>query len=185
MCISAAVIAGASLAASAVGAVSSISSARYSARLQEMQLEEQRKQLRQQAEQLRIQAMEEQLARAQEYSRARANNLAFLAGSGIGQHVSYFQGISEAEQRALKYDLANIRLSLLGEENRIASQIRSTRFASAANRANRNQAILSAGLGFASDALGAANYYNTFRTPSGGTGQTSGNKHETFHSGKN
>lgn len=168
MCISAAVIAGASLAVSAVGTVASIDNANYQAKMQQFQLEEQQSQLRQQMEMQRLQGMEAEAARLEEFRRQRAANMAVLAGDGMGQNMSFLQGIDKAEQRALRYDLANIRIGDLQGRNRLSSDIRVNRIAGQVNRANRSAALTGALIDFAGSAVKAGNYYGNNRTPGGG-----------------
>ena len=164
MCVSAAVIAGVSLAAAAAGTVLSISNANYQAGLAEIQLQEQRDALRQQNENLRLQGMEQELDRLRAFEENRARNLAALAATtGFGQNQSYLQGVEKAEKKALAKDLTNIRLGIAGEQNRVFDQIRTTNFESKVNRANRNAAVVGSLLNFASSAVSAGQTYRTYK----------------------
>lgn len=163
MCISATIIAGASLALAAVGTAVAIDGSIKQAGYAEIQLAEQQKALRQQREQERLAAQEAEAARLDEFNRQRSANLAALAASGIGQHMSFMQGIAPAEDKALNYDLRNIRIGLLGNENRLASDIRVNRLESRINRSNRNRAVVGSLVDFAGSALSAGKYYNDNR----------------------
>lgn len=163
MCISAAVIAAASLAVAAVGTAATIDNANYQAKMTEFQLADQRKALRQQQEQARIAGMEAEAARLDEFNRARAANLAALAATGTGQNMSYLQGVEKSEEQALNFDLRNIRIGNLGEQNRITQDIRVNRFDSLINRANRQSAVVGAGINFAKSVVSIGQTYNDSR----------------------
>lgn len=174
MCISATVLAAASIGIAAAGTVATIDNANYQAKMAEFQLEEQRDAIRSQREAMRLQGMEGEIARIREFEEMRARNLAALASSGVGQNNSYLQGIEKAEERALRFDLTNIRLGMAGEDNRLMNQARSTRYASTINRANRNSAVVGSLFNFASQAVGAASLYGTYKTPSAPSGTGGG-----------
>lgn len=165
MCISATVIAAASLAVAAVGTAATIDNANYQAKMTEFQLADQRDQQRQQMEAQRLQGMEAEAARLEEFRRMRAANLAILAGDGWGQNMSYLQGIEQAENRALRYDLANIRIGDLQGRSRIASDIRVNKVQSKINAANRSAQVFGAALDFAGSAVKAGQYYQNYNTP--------------------
>lgn len=169
MCVSAAIIAGVSLAATVAGTVASIDNANYQAKMAEFQLEEQRKALRSEREGVALQAMEAQIARIRDFEAQRAANLAALAGSGVGQNMSYLQGVEKAEERALRFDLTNIRLGLAGENSRVAAQIRGTAYASKINSANRKSAIIGSLINGVGQAASIASAYNNVKTPAAGT----------------
>lgn len=156
----------ASLVVTAAGTVASIDNANYQAGMMELQLAEQREQLNQQREMERIAAMEAEALRLQDFRNQRNANLLALAASGTGQHMSFLQGIAPAEERALRTDLANIRLGRLGAENRIANQIRVNRTQGLINQAERGAAVTGAILNGVGSALGAASFYNQNRAPS-------------------
>lgn len=170
MCISAGVIAAASLVTAAVGTVASIDNANYQSKMMEFQLLEQREQMGQQRDMERLRAMEAEQARLEEFSRMREANLAALAVKGTGQNMSYFQGIEKAEQQALRIDLSNIRVGLLGTENRIASEIRVNRLESSVNKSNAKSAKLAAGINFVNSALQTGQYYNDYNRPQANDG---------------
>lgn len=174
MCISATVLAAAAVGIAGAGTVATIDNANYQAKMTEFQLEEQRDAVRSQREAMRIQGMEAELGRIREFEAMRAQNLAALASSGVGQNNSYLQGVEKAEERALRFDLTNIRLGMAGEDNRLMNQMRSTRYASTINRANRNSAVVGSLFNFASQAVGAASLYKTYSTPQSPSGSGGG-----------
>lgn len=173
MCVSLLV---ASLVVAAGSTVMSIDNANYQAGMTELQLNEQAEQMRKEQENVRLQAMEAEVARLEEYRQVREANLLALAGSGVGQNMSFMQGMEVANDRALRRDLANIRLGKLGGENRIAQQIRVNRTQLMISEANRSAAVLGAGLDFLGSAIQAGNIYQQTRTPGGNSRtRTSGN----------
>ena len=172
MCITAGILA-VSLLTTAVGTVASISSAKANAAMQKMQIDAQNKQIRQQQELARLQASEAEIARLDEFNRMRAANLASIAGSGVSQNQSYLQGISAAEDRALRLDLRNIRLGLGMGESRIADQIRVNAVSRQVVGINATNQIIGA---VASGIGGVANsvqFYNTYKPPSGAVSSSS------------
>lgn len=165
MCVSAAVMAAASLATAAVGTAASIDNANYQNGMAQLQLEEQRRQLRMEREGAELMALEAQLERLDEFERTRATNMALMAASGVTNN-SFLQGAAQDEEDRLRYDLSNIRLGELGQFNRLANETRATQFSSQISRANRNSAVIGSLLNFASSAIGTASTYESLRTPS-------------------
>jgi hypothetical protein len=164
MCISAAIIAGASLAASAIGTIATIDNNNYQAGMLQLQMEEQKKQLRDQQKLEQLKAQEAELARLESYRELREANLSAIAGSGVGQNLSFLSGVTESDQKALRMDLSNIRLGMLGEQNRIANQIRVNDIDVRMAKSNAKSANLAAGIGFFKDAAKAAQYYKEYKT---------------------
>lgn len=159
MCISAAVLAGLSLAASATGTVASISAAKTNAKMQRYQLDEQKKQLNEEREIARLQAMEAENTRLEEFRRQRAANLAAIAASGVGENRSFLQGIAPAEEKALRLDLRNIRMGNTMAENRLAAQIRVNRLSRDVAGINARNQIIGAAAGFIGDAASIGTNY--------------------------
>lgn len=121
MCVTALVLASASMIA---GTATSISTAKANKKMQQYTLDVQRKQLNEEREIAKLQAQEAEAARLDEYRRTRAANQAAIAASGIGQNISFLQGIEPASEKALKLDLRNIRMGDIMQRNRIADQIK-------------------------------------------------------------
>jgi hypothetical protein len=80
------------------------------------QLEVQNRQLAEDQELTRIQALETENKRLDQ-------NEAFLAGSGVGESRSFLQGVEPQGERALRQDVASLRLQSATQINRIADQI--------------------------------------------------------------
>lgn len=176
MCVSLLV---ASLVVTAAGTAMSIDNANYQAGMTKLQLNEQREQMLKEQANVRLQAQEAEVARLEEYRLTREANLLALAGSGVGQSMSFMQGIEQASDKALRRDLANIRIGRIGNENRIAQQIRVNRTQLAVSEANRRSAVIGAGLKLAGSMISAGNIYGQTRTPGGkapssGGGNTGG-----------
>lgn len=167
MCISATALAIASLVTAAAGTAVSISAASANAAAQQEMLDLQRKQMRVEMEQQVLQAQEAAMARMQDYRRQRAANLAAMAASGVSQNLSFLQGIEPAEEQALRTDLANIRLGFLGGQNRMIEEIRVNRLNSKVVSMNKTASIAGSLINFGQSAIGAANYAQTYGTPSG------------------
>jgi hypothetical protein len=155
----------ASLVVAAGSTAMQIDSANYQAGMTKLQLNEQQEQMRKEQENVRLQAQEAEIARLEEYRQLREANLAGLAASGVGQNMSFTQGMEVASERALRRDLANIRLGKLGGENRIAQQIRVNRTQLAISQANKKSAIIGAGLNFVGSAIQAGNIYSSTAVP--------------------
>jgi len=165
MCVSAGVMAAASLATAAIGTAASIDNANYQNGMAQLQLEEQRRQLRMEREGAELMALEAQLERLDEFERTRATNMALMAASGVTNN-SFLQGAAQDEEDRLRYDLSNIRLGELGQFNRLANETRATQFSSQISRANRNSAVIGSLLNFASGAGRTYQTYDVLRPPS-------------------
>ena len=159
MCVSALIIAGVSLAASAAATVATIDSNNYQAGMLKLQMDEQKSQLREQQKFEQLRAQEAELARLENYQGLREANLLAVAGSGVGQNLSFLGGVTQADEKALRMDLSNIRLGQLGEQNRIANQIRVNDIDVRMAKSNAKSANLAAGIGFVKDATKIAKFY--------------------------
>ena len=160
MCISlVAALAIGSVVASAAGTAATIDNNNYQAGMLSLQMDEQKKQLREQQQFERLKAQEAELARLEDYRGLREANLSAIAGSGVGQNLSFLSGVSSADEKALKLDLGNIRLGMLGEQNRIANQIRVNDIDVRMAKSNAKSANVAAGIGFIKSAANAAQYY--------------------------
>ena len=168
MCVTATVLAAAALVSSAAGTAVSISSAKNNARMQKFAIDQQNKQIQEEREIAKLQAQEAEVARLDEFRRQRAANLSAIAASGVGQNISFLEGIAPAEERALRTDLRNIRMGNLTQSNRLADQIRVNQLSRQVVGINaRNQAI-GAVAGFVGDVSTIGTTYNKTKTPSAG-----------------
>jgi hypothetical protein len=87
------------------------------------QLDIQNRQLANDRKLAELNASQVEIERRKEARRLRATNEAFLAGSGIGQSMSFLEGADKAADRALRQDVASLRLNLATTTSRIADQI--------------------------------------------------------------
>lgn len=176
MCISATVLAVASLATAAVGTAVSISAANANAAAEQERLKIQQEQYRQELEMQRLQALEAENERVKAFRLQRAANLAAMAASGVGENMSFLQGIAPAEEQALRVDLRNIRLGQMGNENRMAAEIRVNRLNSAVTNYNRKVQIAGSLIDFAGSAVNAGQYASNYKSGSVGIDQNALNR---------
>lgn len=107
----------------ALAAVNATNAAQSEAEWQKYQLDIQNKQLETDRKMQEVNAAQVEAKRRDEAKRLRASNEAFIAASGVGQNISFLEGIDPAANRALKSDIASLRLNTAAETNRIADQI--------------------------------------------------------------
>lgn len=165
MCISATVLAIASLATAAAGTAVSISAASANAKAQRDMLDLQRKQMLEQRQMEALQAQEAAMQRMEDFRRTRAANLAAMAASGVSQNISFLQGIMPAEEEALRTDLANIRMGFLNGDNRMVEEIRVNRMNRSVVGMNKTASIAGSLLQFGSQAAQIGNFYQSYKTP--------------------
>lgn len=168
MCVTATVLAAASLVAASAGTAVSVSAAQANKRAQQTMLDEQRKQLNEEREIARLQAQEAEVERLNEFRRQRASNAAALAASGVRENISFLQGVMPAEERALRLDVANIRMGDIAGQNRIASQIRVNRFSRDVAGFNAQAQSIGAIASLVGTAAQIGATYGQTKTPSGG-----------------
>lgn len=168
MCVTATILAASALVSSAVGTAASISSAKANAAMQKYTIDEQNKQLKEEREIAKLQAQEAEAARLEEFRRQRAANLSAIAASGVGQNISFLEGIAPAEERALRTDLSNIRMGNLTQTNRLADQIRVNQLSRQVVGINARNQIIGAAAGFVGDVATIGTTYNKTKTPSAG-----------------
>lgn len=126
MCTGAELLIGSTLIGTAgnfVGAAMTASAAQAENEYRQFQLDIQNKQLENDRKLAELNASQVETQRRQEARRLRATNEAFLAGSGIGQSMSFLEGADKAADRALRQDVASLRLNLATTTSRIADQI--------------------------------------------------------------
>jgi hypothetical protein len=168
MCVTATVLAAATLVTATASTAVSISAAQANKRGQQYMLDEQQKQLKEEREIARLQAQEAEVERLSEFRRQRASNAAALAASGVRENISFLQGVMPAEERALRLDIGNIRMGDITNQNRIASQIRVNRFSRDVAGFNAQAQTIGAVASLVGTAAQVGASYNQTRTPSGG-----------------
>lgn len=141
-----------------VGAAMTASAAQAENEYRQYQLNIQNKQLENDRKLAELNASQVENQRRQEARRLRATNEAFLAGSGIGQSMSFLEGADKAADRALREDVASLRLNLATTTSRIADQIAvnkaQSQFSSASARMQSTMAYTNAFFDSASLASG-------------------------------
>lgn len=122
------------VAGTALSAASTVYTGVQNAELAQMEADAREKQLTIQNEQLEedrrvaaLQATQQENERMRQARRLRAANESYIAAAGIASNISYDQGTSKANEEALRYDLANIRLQSRIERGRLADQIKVNR----------------------------------------------------------
>lgn len=167
MCISAAVLAAGSLVLSGIGTISAINNARYQKALAKQQYLDEADRLQEQRSLAVLQAKEAEIQRQKDYMEHRESNLAAIAASGVGQNLS-FKSRDEADMENLRMDLGNIRLQMLGTEQRFADQIKANLYQWDSQRRAANGAIKGAVLGFVQSGIQAGSMIGAYGTPSSG-----------------
>jgi hypothetical protein len=98
------------------------------------QLAIQNKQLEEDRRLAQVQATQQENERQRQARRLRAQNESYIAAAGIAANISYQQGIDPANEKALKYDIANLRLTSKVQRGRMLDQIAVNRLESQFNR---------------------------------------------------
>jgi hypothetical protein len=166
MCVTATVLAAASLVSATAGTAVSIASAGANKRAQQTMLDEQQKQIKEEREIARLQAQEAEVERLNDFRRQRASNAAALAASGLRENISFLQGVMPAEERALRLDIGALRMGDIGTQNRLASQIRVNRFQRDVAGFNAGMQTIGALAGLAGSAASAVSNFQATKTPS-------------------
>ena len=149
------------------GAAATSAAAQTENNFRQYQLNIQNKQLETDAKLAEVNASQVELQRREEARRLRASNEAFLAGSGVGTSFSFLEGSSVAADRALRNDVASLRLNLGVNTNRIADQIAVNRAEGQFSKARADQtsqsAYMNAAFDTASSAFGNAYKAKTYK----------------------
>lgn len=164
MCITA-ILAAASLVTGAIGAKASISAANNNMRAEIWKANLEQQQASDQRKQLEIQAMQQENERSREFERSRSSALAAIGASGLGEHISFFNGIDPAGQENFLRDVRAIRLNMTAEKKTLADQISVADYSKVIARSNAKASKLSALADFAGAAMNAFNFYNMYKIP--------------------
>lgn len=168
MCVTAVILAAASLVGTAATTVGSIVQNNNASSLAEYQARVAETQGRDAKSLLELQTAEAEVARSEEYRRVRAQALASVAGSNI-ENRSFIEGIQAADDRAFGRDISAIRINAGVQRNRLSDQIAVTRTQSNVTKANASLGNFAAiGAGIAGVAK-AADVFNTFSVPKKGS----------------
>lgn len=170
MCVTALVAAGAAIAAKGVSTVASISSAKgnkkaalYKAKLEQKQIEEQRRTAQ-------IQAMDTENQRAAAYEQAKASSLAAIGAAGIGEHMSFIQGMDPNQRKQLARDVMNTRLNLAQTESSLADQVGVTEASKSMAKFNAKMQTIGAAADFVQTVGETVAMVNRGGTPKSGGG---------------
>jgi hypothetical protein len=94
---------------------------------------------------------------------ARSSNMAMLAASGVTENFSFTEGADKASDRAMRQDLATLRLNSSYQINRISDQIfvnkQEGRFVTGMASMKGRNAMIG---GLLESGAKAANAYNTY-----------------------
>lgn len=164
MCITA-ILAAASLVASAIGTKASMASADanrdaeiYKANLEQQQADEQRKATE-------IQAMQQENERAREFEKSRSASLAAIGASGLGEHISFFNAIDPAAKQSFLQDVRNVRLNLVQKQKTLADQIQVAEVSKSIARTNAANSKIGAIANFAQTAMSSYSFMKTNAVP--------------------
>lgn len=165
MCVTA-VLAAVAVVAAAAGTATSISAANNNSASAEYTRLVQNKQAKEARDTAEIQALQQENARTSEYEKTRSSAIAAIGASGLGEQISYFQGIEPDSRNAYLRDVRSVRLNLTQQQSGIADQIQVNDVAASTAKANASASKVGAVAGFVQTAMSAANFYNTNKTPS-------------------
>jgi hypothetical protein len=159
MCISAAIVAGGMILASGVQMVTSMHTAEVNKDLAVYEGKVRHKQARERRSLEKLKAIETENLRSAEFARARSSAMAAIGASGLGENISFFQGIDPEQQKAFLKDIRNVRLNLTAEQASIRDEINLIGVRTSVARVTATTSKISAMASFASDVMSAANYY--------------------------
>lgn len=170
MCVTA-IIAGASLLASAAGTAANISANNANAKIAKWQSKERAKEIVEETELRTIAAMEQENERARVFDRSFSSSLAAIGASGLGENASFTQGMLGADLDNLDRDSRAIRLGLAVDRTSGQREIQAGRFASRVAGFNSKMSNIGAMADFAKDAMAMASAYGGTGTPKAAGGR--------------
>lgn len=165
MCATALVLAAVATVASGAGTYASIQSANgqkasalYERDIRNKQMDEARRTAE-------IQALDQENARTSEFNRLRSSALASIGASGLGEHLSFFDGIDEEAKTNYLRDVRSTRLNLNQQKSTIADQVNVADFGYRIAKHNSGLSKLGAFADFAKTASSAYSMYSDTRLP--------------------
>lgn len=165
MCVTA-ILAAVAVVAAAAGTAVSIQSANNNKAAAEYQRQVQNKQAIEARQSAEIQALQQENAKAAQYERTRSSALAAIGASGIGDHISYFQGIEPESKNAFLRDVRAVRLNLVQEKSSLADQVQVNDYSATISKANAGAQKLGAVAEFLGAAAKAGSFYQQNKVPS-------------------
>lgn len=164
MCITLA-LAAASVAIGAVGAISGIGAANANKKAQIQQLQLQSRQLQQQATMELIAANNEETAKSTAFEADRSASLAAIGASGVGENISFFQGLDPANKEVFRRDVSNLRLNLGAKQSSISDQIGVNDVGIKIAKIQATASKVGAVTDFMQTAMSAASFFGKYKTP--------------------
>jgi hypothetical protein len=164
MCISLA-LAATSVVIGAASAGMSMVTANANRDAETFRLKQQSRQLREQSEVERIAADQQEAVKFGEFESMRSAALAAIGASGVGEHISFFQGADPEQRRAFGRDVSSLRLNLGETQSRIGDQIKINDLGGSMARYNAKATKIGAMGDFLQTSMDAANFYTKVRTP--------------------
>lgn len=131
--------------------------ANYEQRLREKQLNEER-------EMARLEAAQNQNALERGFQRQRSAALAAIGASGVGDHISFYQGLDAENKTRFLQDVRSNRLNLVQKEARTSDEIQLAGYKGSVGRFNANMSAIGAVTQFVQDSASA--YYGFSKTAS-------------------
>jgi hypothetical protein len=172
MCITiATMIVGAAISAasSIYGAAASSAAAQTESNFKNYQLEMQNRQLKDEQDMVRLKAQQTENERMEQSRRLRAVNEASIAASGVGENLSYLQGVEDYNDRTARQDIATLRLNSADQVSRIADQIQVNKvegqFATAKSKMTSQAAWTTGVLNAGASLVNGYNSYKGYSVP--------------------
>lgn len=131
--------------------------ATYEQRLREKQLAEER-------EMARLEAAQNQNALQRGFARQRSAALAAIGASGVGDHISFFQGLDQENKTRFLQDVRSNRLNLTQKEARISDEFEVAGYRGQVGRFNARMSAIGSVAQFVQDSASA--YYGFSQTAS-------------------
>lgn len=107
-----------------MGARAQASSAKLEAAVNKFQIEMQNKQLKLENDILDQQAQQASVMRMEQARKVEETNIAAMSAMGVGENISYAQGIRPANEKALRRDILTMKSNLAFSQYRVSDQIR-------------------------------------------------------------
>lgn len=166
MCVTLAVIGIASalggLGASYIGMQNQKAAADFQAKAAAYQETMRQQQLQREADQAKLAAAQTESVKTDDFMRRRSAALAAIGASGLGEDISFFQGIDPEQQRAILRDVSTTRLNLAGNLANIADQIQISGFRTDIARYNAESSKVAATMQFAGKVMETVNSIATY-----------------------
>jgi len=165
MCATALVLAAVAVVASAAGTYASVQAANGQKASAMYERDIRRKQMDEARRTAEIQALDAENERTAEFNRLRSSAIASIGASGLGEHLSFFQGIDPEAQSAYLKDVRSIRLNMVEKKSTIADEVNVADYGYKIAKSNSSLSKLGAFADFAKTAASAFTMYSDTATP--------------------